>query len=189
MATGPRYKVAFRRRREGKTDYHQRLKLIVSRKPRLVVRLTLNQVIAEIMITKPEGDRVLVSATSKELTKEFGYNGSRDNTSAAYLTGMLIGYKAQKEGIEEAILDIGLRENRKGSRVYAALKGAVDSGLEVPCSEEVFPSEERIRGEHVAGNANSTFAEYKKRGLNPADLPKHFDEVKKKITGAYGGAK
>ena len=77
MATGPRYKVAFRRRREGKTDYHQRLKLIVSRKPRLVVRLTLNQVIAEIVITKPEGDKVLAAATSKELTKEFGYLGAR----------------------------------------------------------------------------------------------------------------
>lgn len=188
MATGPRYKVAFRRRREGKTDYHQRLKLIVSRKPRLVVRMTLNQVIAEIMATKPEGDRVLVAATSKELAKEFGYLGARDNTSAAYLTGLLIGYKAQKAGIEEAILDIGLRENRKGSRVYAALKGAVDSGLEVPGGEEVFPSEERIRGVHVAGNAKSTFAEYEKRGLKPADLPAHFDEVKKKIMSAYGGA-
>ncbi len=188
MATGPRYKVAFRRRREGKTDYHQRLKLIVSRKPRLVVRVTLNQVIAEIMVTKPEGDRVLTSATSKELAKEFGYLGARDNTSAAYLTGLLIGYKAQKAGIDEAILDIGLRENRAGSRVYAALKGAVDSGLEVPCSEDVFPAEERIRGEHVAGNASSSFKDYEKRGLKPADLPAHFDEVKGKITAAFGGA-
>jgi large subunit ribosomal protein L18 len=189
MATGPRYKVAFRRRREGKTDYHQRLKLIVSRKPRLVVRRTVNQVIAQIYVTKPEGDKVLVSATSKELTKDFGYMGSGKNTSAAYLTGMLIGYKAQKAGIGEAILDIGLRENRTGSRVYATLKGAVDSGLTVPCSEEVFPSDERIRGEHVAGNASSSFKEYEKRGLKAADLPAHFDEVKKKIAGAYGGTK
>jgi len=188
MATGPRYRVAFRRRREGKTDYHQRLKLIVSRQPRLVVRVTLNQVIAEVMVTKPEGDKVLTAATSKELTKEFGYLGARDNTSAAYLTGLLIGYKAQKAGVAGAILDIGLRENRAGSRVYAALKGAVDSGLKVPCGEEVFPSEDRIRGAHVAGNAKSSFADYEKRGLKPADLPAHFDEVKKKITGAYGGA-
>jgi large subunit ribosomal protein L18 len=189
MATGPRYKVAFRRRREGKTDYHQRLKLIVSRKPRLVVRITLNQVIAEIMITKPEGDKTVVAATSKELTKEFGYLGARDNTSAAYLTGLLIGYKAQKAGLTEAILDIGLRENRAGSRVYATLKGAVDSGLTVPSGEEVFPSAARIRGEHVAANPKSSFADYEKRGLKAADLPAHFDEVKKKITGAYGGSK
>jgi large subunit ribosomal protein L18 len=188
MATGPRYRVAFRRRREGKTDYHQRLKLIVSRKPRLVVRVTSNQVITEVMITKPEGDKALAAVTSKELEKEFGYKGARDNTSAAYLTGLLIGYKAQKSGITEAILDIGLRENRAGSRVYAALKGAVDSGLKVPCSEEVFPSEDRIRGAHVAGNAHSSFKDYEKRGLKPADLPAHFDEVKKKIAGVYGGA-
>ena len=188
MATGPRYKVAFRRRREGKTDYHQRLKLIVSRQPRLVVRLTLNQVIAQVLVTKPEGDKVLVSATSKELAKDFGYLGARDNTTAAYLTGLLIGYKAKKEGVANAILDIGLRENRPGSRVYAALKGAVDSGLTVPCGEEVFPSEDRIRGRHVAGNANSSFKDYEKRGLKPADLPAHFDEVKQKIINAYGGA-
>lgn len=186
MATGPRYKVAFRRRREGKTDYHQRLKLIVSRKPRLVVRISLNQVIAQIYVTKPEGDKVLVSATSKDLAKDFGYKASGKNTSAAYLTGMLIGYKAQEAGIEEAILDMGLAENRAGSRVYAALKGAVDSGLEVPCSEEVFPSDARIRGEHVAGNASSNFSQYEKRGIKAADLPAHFDEVKNKITSEYG---
>lgn len=186
MATGPRYKVAFRRRREGKTDYHQRLKLIVSRKPRLVVRRTTNQVIAQILVTKPEGDKVIVAATSAELAKNFGYKGSGKNTSAAYLTGLLIGYKAVEAGVEEAILDIGLRENRTGSRVYATLKGAVDAGLEVPCSEEIFPSDERIRGAHVAGNANSNFSQYAKRGIKAADMPAHFDEVKGKITSQYG---
>ncbi|HMK46881.1 MAG TPA: 50S ribosomal protein L18 [Methanocella sp.] len=186
MATGPRYKVAFRRRREGKTDYHQRLKLIVSRKPRLVVRMTTNRVITQILVTKPEGDKVLVSATSAELAKDFGYQGSGKNTSAAYLTGLLIGYKAREAGIEEAILDIGLRENRAGSRIYSTLKGAVDSGLEVPHSEEVFPSDDRIRGAHIAGNTFSKYSQYEKRGLKAADLPAHFDEVKSKITGQYG---
>jgi large subunit ribosomal protein L18 len=186
MATGPRYKVAFRRRREGKTDYHQRLKLIVSRKPRLVVRRTTNMVIAQILVTRPEGDKVLAAATSAELAKNFGYKGSGKNTSAAYLTGLLIGYKAQEAGVEEAILDIGLNENRAGSRVYAALKGAVDSGLEVPCSEEVFPSDDRIRGTHIAGNTTSKYSQYEKRGLKAADLPAHFDEVKGKITSQYG---
>lgn len=187
MATGPNYKVAFRRRREGKTDYHQRLRLIVSRKPRLVVRKTLNQVIAQLIESKTDGDRVLVSATSLELAKDFGYKGATKNTSAAYLTGLLVGYKAKEAGIDEAVLDIGLAVNRKGAKVYATLKGAVDAGLEVPCSEEIFPSDKRIRGEHVAGNASSKFTEYEKRGLNVKDLPAHFDEVKAKITGQYGG--
>lgn len=187
MATGPRYKVSFRRRREGKTDYHQRLKLIVSREPRLVIRRTLNQVIAEILVTKPEGDQVIVSATSRELAKNYGYKGATKNTTAAYLTGMLIGYKAIKAGVENAVLDIGLRTNTPGSRMYAALKGAVDAGLDVPCSEEVFPSDERIRGEHVAGNTASSFSQYEKRGLKASDLPANFDEVKNKITSEYEG--
>ncbi|MCD1293494.1 50S ribosomal protein L18 [Methanocella sp. CWC-04] len=187
MATGPRYKVAFRRRREGKTDYHQRLKLIVSKKPRLVVRKTLNQIIAQVIIAKPDGDYVLASATSKDLTKDFDYKGATKNTSAAYLTGMLAGFRALEAGVEEAVLDAGLATNRKGSRVYAALKGAIDAGLEIPCDEEIFPSDERIRGEHVAGNSESSFSEYEKRGLKASDLPAHFDEVKNKITSEFEG--
>jgi large subunit ribosomal protein L18 len=187
MATGPRYRVAFRRRREGKTDYHQRLKLIVSRKPRLVVRGTLGDYIAQILITKPEGDIVLAAANARELAKVFGYKGSLKNTSAAYLTGLLAGFKAKKAGVEVANLDIGLATNRKGSKVYAALKGAIDAGLEIPCSEDVFPTEDRIKGAHVAGNSKSTFSQYEKRGLKAAELPAHFDEVKSKIMKAYEG--
>jgi large subunit ribosomal protein L18 len=187
MATGPRYRVAFRRRREGKTDYHQRLKLIVSRKPRLVVRGTLGDYIAQIIVTRPEGDQVLAAASAKEVAKAFGYKGATKNTSAAYLAGMLAGYKAKQAGVEDAILDIGLAANRKGSKVYAALKGAIDAGLSVPCGEDIFPSDGRIRGEHVAGNPKSSFSEYEKRGLKAADLPAHFDEVKKNIMKAYEG--
>lgn len=187
MATGPRYRVAFRRRREGKTDYHQRLKLIVSRKPRLVVRGTLNDYIAQVIVTRPEGDHVLAAATAREIARDFGYKGATKNTSAAYLAGMLAALKAKKAGVSEAILDIGLATNRKGSKVYAALKGAIDAGLQVPCSEDVFPSEERIRGEHVAGNTKSSFSQYEKRGLKVEDLPAHFDEVKSKIMKAYEG--
>jgi len=187
MATGPRYRVAFRRRREGKTDYHQRLKLIVSRKPRLVVRGTLGDYIAQILITKPEGDIVLAAANARELAKVFDYKGSLKNTSAAYLTGLLVGFKAKKAGVEVANLDIGLATNRKGSKVYAALKGAIDAGLEVPCSEDVFPTEDRIKGAHIAGNSKSTFSQYEKRGLKAAELPAHFDEVKSKIMKAYEG--
>jgi large subunit ribosomal protein L18 len=100
---------------------------------------------------------------------------------------LLAGYKAKKAGVDEAILDIGLATNRKGSKVYAALKGAIDAGLEVPCGDGIFPSDERIRGEHVAGNTHSSFSEYGKRGLDAAGLPAHFDEVKKNIMKAYEG--
>ncbi|NOY11893.1 MAG: 50S ribosomal protein L18 [Archaeoglobi archaeon] len=185
MARGPRYRVPYRRRREGKTNYRKRLKLLLSRKPRLVVRVTNRRVIAQVVEYHPDGDRTLVYADSKELEK-FGWKGDLNNTPAAYLTGLLVGKKAREAGIEEAILDIGLRTPSRGARVFAVLKGAVEAGLEVPHSEEILPDESRLRGEHIASYYEQNperFSEYEKRGLKPSDLPDHVDEVKSKIMG------
>ena len=185
MARGPRYKVPLRRRREGKTNYKKRLKLLLSRKPRLVVRITNKRVIAHIVEYHPDGDRTLVYADSKELEK-FGWKGDLNNTPAAYLTGLLIGKKALEKGINEAILDIGLRTPSKGARVFATLKGAVDAGMEIPHSEDILPDESRIRGEHIAAYYEQNpemFSGYEKRGFKPSDLSEHFEEVKSKIMG------
>jgi len=46
-------------------------------------------------------------------------------------------------------LDSGLAANSPGSRVYAALKGMCDAGLDIPHSEEVFPDEDRLNGAHI----------------------------------------
>ncbi len=43
MADGPRYRVNFRRRREGRTDYRQRQRLLRARVPRAVVRYLLEE--------------------------------------------------------------------------------------------------------------------------------------------------
>lgn len=183
MARGPRYKVPLRRRREGKTNYKKRLKLLLSRKPRLVVRVTNTRVIAQVVEFGNEGDRVIVGVDSKML-REFGWKGDLNNTPAAYLTGLLAGRMALKKGVSEAVLDIGLHTPTRGSRIFAVLKGAVDAGLEVPHSEEVLPDESRIRGEHIAAYYEENpekFAEYERRGLSPSDLPSHVDEVKEKI--------
>lgn len=69
MATGPRYFVQFRRRREGKTDYYKRLKLIVSDKPRMVVRKSNKHITCQLVEAKLEGDNTLVAAHSSELAK------------------------------------------------------------------------------------------------------------------------
>jgi len=185
MAKSARYKVPYRRRREGRTNYRKRLKLLLSRKPRLVVRLTNKRVIAQIVEYSPDGDRTLVYADSKELER-FGWKGDLNNTPASYLTGLLIGKKALNAGIEQAILDIGLRTPSRGSRVFAVLKGAVDAGLDVPHSDEILPDESRIRGEHIASyyaKKPEMFTEYEKRGLKPSELPEHFDEIREKILG------
>lgn len=189
MAHGSRYKVAFRRRREGKTDYGARFKLIELDKARMVARITNNHIITQIIKVAPEGDQTIISAHSNEL-KKTGWLGSTKNISAAYLTGFLCGKKALEEGIEEAVLDIGLKSPTKGTKVFAVLKGAVDAGLNIPHGEVVLPDEERIRGEHIAQYAeslsedevNTKFSKYIQNGLSPEDLPDHFDKIKQKIS-------
>ncbi len=149
MATGSRYFVPFRRRREGKTDYYQRTRLVVADAPRMVVRKTNRHIIVQLVTAEMDGDRTLVAANSKELEK-YGYKGSTSSTPAAYLTGMLFAVKAKKAQQESAVLDIGLNRATPGARVFAALKGAVDAGLDVPYGEEILPSEERLKGAHIA---------------------------------------
>ncbi len=183
LAKGPRYRVKYRRRREGKTNYRKRLKLLLSKKPRLVVRLTNTRVIAQIIEYNPDGDRVIAAVDSSKL-RELGWKGDLNNTPAAYLTGMLIAKVAMEKGVKEAVLDIGLHSPTRGSRVFAVLRGAVEAGLNVPHSEEVFPDDSRVRGEHIASYYEENpekFSKYEERGLTPSQLPSHVDEIKEKI--------
>lgn len=187
MATGSRYRVAQRRRREQKTDYKKRLKLLLSRKPRLVIRTSSRHVNIQLVEYDPKGDRTIASAHSGEL-KDYGWKGSTSNTSAAYLTGLICGMKAKKKGVEEAVLDIGL--SLGSSKIFASLKGVLASGLTVPHDAEILPDDNRIKGEHVATHAGlvkdkkKMYSKYFKRDLDPQELPKHFDTVVSKIKEA-----
>ncbi|MBI4360652.1 50S ribosomal protein L18 [Candidatus Micrarchaeota archaeon] len=146
-ATGPLFQVHFRRRREGRTDYQKRLALLKSGKPRLVVRKTNRYVIVQLVTFSPQGDRVIASATSKDLNA-FNFTG-KCNTPSAYLTGLLVGTRAKAKGVKDFVLDIGLHAPTQGSLVFAGLKGAVDAGLTAPHSNERFPDEARMNGEHI----------------------------------------
>jgi large subunit ribosomal protein L18 len=148
MAAGPRTRVPFRRRREGKTDYRRRLALLKSHSTRLVVRRTASNVIVQFVDWAETGDAVKATAVAHEL-KGIGWEGSGKNTPAAYLTGLLAGQRAAQLGIEDAVLDIGRRVPTKGARVFAALKGVLDAGIEVAHSEDILPEEDRITGAHV----------------------------------------
>jgi len=199
MPGGAKYKIARKRRREGKTNYRKRYVQVLSRKLRMVVRRSNKYIEAMIVEFNPKGDIIKVSAHSIELKKKYGWLGSGSSTMAAYLTGYLLGKRALEKGIQEAVPDIGLRSAIKGSRVFAAIKGAIDAGLNIPASEEVFPSAERIRGEHVAAYAKmlrESFPEaYQKQfslliksGLEPENYPAHFEEVLQRIkSGKEGG--
>jgi large subunit ribosomal protein L18 len=168
MKLSPRYKMPFKRRRLGKTNYQKRLKLLLSKKPRLVVRRSLKYITAQIIQFDKKGDKTLVSANSKKL-KELGWKFACDNLPAAYLTGLLIGKNALSKKISEVILDSGPYPSTKGSRIYAVVKGTVDAGLKVPVGEEILPTEERIFGKHIA--ANEKFK----------DLPIAFKRIKENI--------
>ncbi len=191
MARSAKYRVPFRRRREGKTNFRLRLKLLLSRTPRLVARKSLNNFVAQIVEYDEAGDQILISAHSKELVK-LGYKGHCGNIPSAYLTGLLLGKKAIKEGYESAILDIGLNSATKGAAVFALLKGAIDAGLDVPHDEYILPEEDRLNGTHIKEFAEllkeededkykKQFSKYLDKGLNPEDLPQHFEEIKEKI--------
>lgn len=167
--------VPFRRKREGKTDYNKRLRIIASGKMRMVVRKTNKNVIVQMVEFNMDGDRVIVSAHTNEL-KKYGWKGAKRNIPASYLAGLLCGLKAKKAGIKEAVLDKGMHPAIKGSVLYAALKGAVDAGLDVPHSDDVFPSADRLAGKHIASNAVTKFTRF-----DPKEVMKNFEEVKNNI--------
>ena len=193
MARNARYRVQLRRRREGKTDYQARKALVVSGKPRLVARKSIKNMIAQIVFAKAQGDEVLASAHSSELAK-FGWKASTGNVPSAYLTGLLCGLRAKKEGISEAVFDIGLIPPTKGSRLFATLNGILDAGLEVPHSEEKLVKE-RVNGVHIAtygkklgaGSESYTakFSGYLGKSFGPEKLPEHFTQVKADIVNSF----
>lgn len=186
-------KVPHRRRREKKTDFKQRLKLLKSGKPRLVIRKSSNNMITQLVERSEDGDETLVEAEAREL-EDFGWKGHKGNISAAYLTGYLIGKRTLKEGFSEAVADIGLQESTRGNRIYASIKGTRDSGVEVPAGEELLPSEERVKGKHIENYASDMnknerkkrFSKLIERGIDPEKVSKNFEKVKNKIDKELG---
>ena len=116
----------------------------------------------------------LALLSSNELKKQ-GWDSNKNNTPSAYLVGLIAGKKALSKKIKEAVLDIGLNNSVKGSKLYAAVKGARDAGVQISCSEKVFPKEERICGKHIE--------EYGKKINNPKlqNITQKFETTKKKI--------
>jgi large subunit ribosomal protein L5e len=165
-----RYQVKFRRRREGKTDYYARKRLIYqdknkynSPKYRLVVRFTNKDIICQIVFAEVKGDRVMTCAYAHELPR-YGVPVGLTNYAAAYCTGLLLArrhltkigladqyvgevdvngedYYVEEEGEKRpfcALLDVGLARTTTGARVFAAMKGACDGGLDIPHSPARF---------------------------------------------------
>ena len=194
MARGPIYRVKLRRRRSGKTDYYQRRELLKSGELRLVIRRSTKHMRVQFVEARPNGDITLATGSSTELS-QFNWNLSGGNIPAAYLTGYLAGKRALKQGVDEAILDIGLQRNTQGSRIYAALKGAIDAGIYVPANDKIFPTKDVLKGSHIktiseylkkedSKEFKKKFAKYSKAKVKPSDIGKLVDKTKSAIDGA-----
>lgn len=165
-----------KRRLKNVTDYRKRLALLKSGSPRFVVRKTSNNIMAQLVEYKPEGDIVHFTVDMSHIQKK-GWKGHA-NTPAAYLIGYLMGTKAKKK-FKKAVPDIG--RHKPSTKLFAALKGALDAGMEIPHSEDILPDEDRIHGKHIdtfrknaEGNQFSTYgAKY--------SVEKNFEKVLKEI--------
>jgi len=148
------YTVPYKRKQQRKTNYKKRINLLKSGRDRIVIRKTNTHLLIQKISFDSKGDHVTLTVNSSELEK-YGWSRalSFKNISACYLTGYLFGKKVMVSpagsGNQEGILDLGLHIPKKGSRLYAALKGIIDAGFSIPCSNDVFPPEERIAGKHI----------------------------------------
>ncbi len=190
QATGPVYKVAFRRRRKNLTNYAKRLALVKGTAPRMVVRKSATGVLVQFFEFAAKGDRVIASARSPSL-RQFGW-APRCNAPTAYLCGLLAGRMASKKGAKQFNLDIGMHTPSKGSVVFAALKGALDSGLKTNYGEEMI-TEDRVNGSAIAAYAKSLkasdpakygrlFSSYVREKFDPEKMAEAFNAVKGKIS-------
>lgn len=167
-----RFQVKYKRRREGKTDYYARKRLILQDKNkyntpkyRLVVRFSNKNVTTQIAYARIEGDVILAAAYSHELPR-YGVKVGLTNYAAFYATGLLLARRLLKKlkldsiytGVKEVngaeyyvenvdgkpgafqcFLDVGLKRTTTGAKVFGAMKGAADGGLNVPHSVKRFP--------------------------------------------------
>ncbi|MFX1536335.1 MAG: 50S ribosomal protein L18 [Promethearchaeota archaeon] len=195
MARSARYRIPFRRRREGKTNYHLRRRLVKSNRTRAVVRVTNNHCLVQFVKARISGDFTLSASHSREL-KNYNWSNTTSNLPSAYLVGFLAGLKAKNVGVADAILDIGHNPPVYGSRIFAALKGIIDAGVDVPHSDKIFPTENRLKGTHIANFAkllkendeesfNKQFSEYITNKIDPLKIPQIFEKAKQEIQSKY----
>lgn len=228
-----RYQVKFKRRREGKTDYRARIRLINQDKNkyntpkyRFVVRFSNKDIVAQIIYATLAGDVTMAAAYSHELPR-YGLEVGLTNYAAAYCTGLLLARRVLKQlemddeyvGNEEAtgedysvepgesrrpfraLLDVGLVRTTTGNRVFGALKGALDGGLDIPHSEKRFAGFSKddksldadvhrkyIFGGHVStymkmlredepSKYQSQFTKYLEKGIEPEDVEEMYKKV------------
>jgi len=176
-----RFQVKYKRRRQSKTDYHARKRLIVQDKNkyrtpkyRFVVRISNRDIVCQIFSADMTHDVCMLAAYAHELPR-YGVKVGLTNYAAAYCTGLLLARRVNKklgldyEGNDEvdgedyhveadpegkapfkALLDVGLRRTTTGARIFGALKGACDGGLDIPHNDKRFPGTQISSSDYTA---------------------------------------
>ena len=139
-ATGPSFRVYFRRRREGKTNFAKRLALVKSGRTRMVVRRSNKDIMIQFIDFDPKGDKTLLTVSGAHLSKLYQWPSKR-NVWTAYLAGLMAGKMAKKKGVKDIVVDLGMYVPSKGAVIFAAQKGAADAGLETVCDKEKVPEQ------------------------------------------------
>lgn len=199
-----RFQVKWRRRREGKTNYYKRKRLLIQDKQkynnakyRLVVRISNKNTLCQLIYSRLEGDFILSSSYSNKLCK-IGLASGNNNFSTSYINGLYLSKKFFLENFSfsknknkmknnfNVILDTGLARITTGNKIFAAMKGSVDGGFTIPHNEKRFPGykknenfdiesmKNRIEGKHVM-----EFMELLKEEDEEKFL-KHFSDLNKR---------
>merc|ERR1711955_137707 len=157
------------------TDYYARKRLVIqdknkynSPKYRMIVRFSNTDVTCQIAYAAAYCTGLLLARrTLQKFNLDSIYEGNTE------INGELYNVEDEDDGpgAFRACLDVGLARTSTGAKVFAALKGAADGGLDIPHSEKRFPGydneskslnaevhRDHIFGKHVA-NYMSTLAE------------------------------
>jgi len=140
-----------RRKKEGKTDYKARRKMLESERPRIIIRRTNRYIIVQYVESEEAKDKIIFGVNSKKLL-DYGWKeedkGKLKNIQAAYLTGYLFGKMLKdKELDENAIVDLGLARTLFKSRIYTSIRGIIDSGIKIKAEIEI--DEGKIKSEEI----------------------------------------
>jgi large subunit ribosomal protein L18 len=183
------YVHTLKRIRTHKTNYRKRQALLISKQDFVTIKITNQNVIAQVLKPEIQGDIVRVSTHSREL-RRYGWKGSLNSLPACYLVGLVLGRKALEKGVDKAVLYIGNKPFT--SRIAACMKGIVQAGINIPISSESYPTEHRLNGQHIAEYAlkiktedinkyNKYFSSLLREGLVPENYQSHVEEITARI--------
>ncbi|KAK2113726.1 60S ribosomal protein L5 [Saguinus oedipus] len=170
-----RYQVKFRRRREGKTDYYARKRLVIQDKNkystpkyRMIVRVTNRDIICQIAYARIEGDMIVCAAYAHELPK-YGVKVGLTNYAATYCTGLLLARRLLNRFGMDKIYEGQVEVTGDEYDVESIDdQPAVDGGLSIPHSTKRFPgydSESKefnaeVHRKHIMGQNVADYMRY-----------------------------